>query len=175
MGGGAFCIKVCDPAGPNAAHFCEHIFDRIGCLYNAPNAAPNNVFQSCDGDNQDYPGVYTDASGAVQTFTQPPESLGPITSIPYTPRVPSSSNCVTYSANELYAAAASALPSSSGSAAPGVTGAPTLSAGKAGGATGSRSGSAATASQTGHTGGAVAIKASYVGVAGLLAGAALLL
>lgn len=26
MGSGAFCIKVCDPAGPNAVHFCEHIY-----------------------------------------------------------------------------------------------------------------------------------------------------
>ncbi|KAG5978743.1 hypothetical protein E4U54_007027 [Claviceps lovelessii] len=90
MGGNAFCLKACDPAGPNAAHFCEHIFDRIGCAYNVPNAAQDGVFESCLGENQDFPGVYTDESGAGQTYTQPPEELGAITSIPYTARVPAS-------------------------------------------------------------------------------------
>ncbi|KAH6899344.1 manno protein [Coprinopsis sp. MPI-PUGE-AT-0042] len=66
------------PAGPNAAHFCEHVFDRIGCAYNVPNNAKNGTFESCKGENQDFPGVYTDEAGAVQTYTQPPESLGAI-------------------------------------------------------------------------------------------------
>jgi hypothetical protein len=102
MGGNAFCLKACDPAGPNAAHFCEHIYDRIGCAFNAPNNAQNNTFESCDAENADYPGVYTDPSGAVQTYTQPPESLGPITTVPYVARVPSSSNCKTFTSAELF-------------------------------------------------------------------------
>lgn len=59
MGGDAFCFKVCDPAGPRAAELCQHIFDRIGCAYNAPNNAQNGTFVACLGDNQDPPGVYT--------------------------------------------------------------------------------------------------------------------
>jgi hypothetical protein len=110
MGGGAFCLKACDPAGPNAAHFCEHIYDRIGCAYNAPNNAQNGTFESCDGANQDYPGIYTDASGQVQTYTQPAESLGAITTMPYQPKVPASSNCVTYTSEAIY----TALPTPSG-------------------------------------------------------------
>ena len=93
MGGNAFCLKACDPAGPNAAHYCEHIYDRIGCAYNVPNNAQKGTFESCKGENQDFPGVYTDAAGAVQTYTQPPESLGPIPQLTWTARVPASSDC----------------------------------------------------------------------------------
>lgn len=117
MGGNAFCLKACDPAGANAAEYCQHIYDRIGCSYNAPNAAQDLVFESCDADNADYPGVYTDTSGAVVTYTQPAESLGAITSMPYTAKVPSSSNCVTYTSSVLLSALATVTGSASGSAA----------------------------------------------------------
>lgn len=106
LGSNFFCLKACDPAGPNAARFCEHIYDRIGCAYNAPNNARNSVFESCQGQNQDFPGVYVQ-NGATLTYTQPPESLGPITSIPYTPRVPASSNCAQFASASIYAAGAS--------------------------------------------------------------------
>jgi hypothetical protein len=102
MGGNAFCFKACDQSKPNAAQYCEHRLDRIGCAYNVPNNAQNGTFESCDGDNQDFPGVYTDSAGAVQTYTQPPEDAGPITSMPYTPKVPASSNCVTYTSSAIY-------------------------------------------------------------------------
>jgi hypothetical protein len=116
MGGNAFCFKACDPAGAHPADYCQHIYDRIGCSYNAPNNAQNNSFTSCKGDNQDYPGIYTDSSGTVQTYTQPPESLGAISTMPYQPRVPASSQCVTYSSAALYAAAATdtVFPSTTG-------------------------------------------------------------
>lgn len=117
MGGSAFCFKACDPAGAHAADYCQHIFDRIGCAYNAPNNAKNGTFESCQGDNQDFPGVYTDSAGKIQTYTQPPESLGAISSIPYTPKVPASSNCVTYTSSAIYAAlptVSSSVPASSG-------------------------------------------------------------
>lgn len=123
MGGGAFCLKACDPSKPNAARYCEHVFDRIGCQYNAPAAYTDGVFLSCDGDNQDFPGVYTDASGAVQTYTQPAESLGPISTMPYSARIPSSSNCQTFNSATLFSGAptASIQPSSSTPAASGST------------------------------------------------------
>lgn len=130
MGGGTFCLKACDPAGPNAAHFCEHIFDRIGCQYNAPAAYRDGVFESCLGENQDFPGIYTDAAGAVQTYTQPPESLGPITTIPYSARVPASSSCSTYESASLFANAPAATVTPAGSA-------PTSTAGGSGARTGS--------------------------------------
>ncbi|KAL4268398.1 macrophage activating glycoprotein [Pleurotus pulmonarius] len=101
MGGDAFCLKVCDPSRPNAANYCQHIYDRIGCAYNAPNNAKEGVFESCEGENQDFPGVYTQ-DGRVLTYTQPPEALGVITSVPYQPRVPASSNCKQFSSSALY-------------------------------------------------------------------------
>ncbi|KAJ7057868.1 manno protein [Mycena amicta] len=125
MGGGAFCFKACDPAGPNAAKFCQHIYDRIGCEYNAPNNAQTGIFESCLGDNQDFPGVYTlnDTSGTVTTYSQvlrqlvafirfryfwqPPESLGVITSMPYTAKVPASSSCTSFGSDAVYTALAS--------------------------------------------------------------------
>jgi len=109
MGGNQFCIKVCNPAGANAANYCQHIYDRIGCAYNSPNNAQNGTFEACLGDDQDFPGIYT-VNGQVMTYSQPPESLGPITTLPYTPRVPASSSCVQYTSSVLYAALASVTP-----------------------------------------------------------------
>ncbi|KAG6908598.1 hypothetical protein DXG01_004001 [Tephrocybe rancida] len=103
MGSNSFCFKACDPSRPNAAKYCQHIYDRIGCEYNAPSHAQPGVFESCKGDNQDFPGVYTDAQGKVQTYTQPPESQGDITSIPYVARVPASSQCVQFASADLFA------------------------------------------------------------------------
>jgi hypothetical protein len=121
MGGNAFCLKACDPAGPNAAHFCEHRLDRIGCQYNAPNNAQNGTFEACLGDNQDYPGVYT-VDGQVMTYTQPPEDQGAIATMPYTARVPASSSCVAYTSAVLYTALAQVTaPGDSSAAAPTTT------------------------------------------------------
>ncbi|CAE6542815.1 unnamed protein product [Rhizoctonia solani] len=115
MGANIFCLKACDPTDPDDDKYCEHIFDRIGCQYNAPAAYVNGTFESCQGENQDFPGVYTNAAGQVVTYTQPPESLGAISTIPYTARVPASSNCVSFQSAALYTGlpgAASAAPSS---------------------------------------------------------------
>jgi len=135
MGSNMFCIKACDPAGANAAHYCEHVFDRIGCQFNAPAAYVDGVFESCEGESQDFPGVYTDAAGVVQTYTQPAESLGAIQTMPYTARIPKSSNCVAATSAAIYtglpsgtaaaatsaATSAAASSSASGSAVSGVT------------------------------------------------------
>lgn len=141
MGSNTFCLKACDPNGPNARHYCEHIYDRIGCAFNAPNNARNGTFESCDSENQDFPGVYTGADGAVTTYTQPPESLGPITSMPYTARVPASSNCTPLESASIY----TGLPAPTGvttRAAPSATG----SSGSSTSRTGSGGAAAATAS-----------------------------
>lgn len=112
LGGNVFCFKICDPAEANGANYCQHIYDRIGCAYNAPAAYREGVFEKCLGENQDFPGVYTGSDGQVSTFFQPPESLGPITSIPYQPRIPPSSDCVQYSSEDLYSSAANFFPKS---------------------------------------------------------------
>ncbi len=101
MGGDAFCFKACDPSKPNPARYCEHIFDRIGCAFNSPNNAKNGTFEACDAENADYPGVYT-SNGQVMTYTQPAESLGPITTVPYTARVPASSNCRSITSSQAF-------------------------------------------------------------------------
>lgn len=108
MGQNMFCVKACNPAGPNAAAYCAHQYDRIGCAYNAPSNVQETVFQECDADSADFPGVYTFA-GVVQTYTQPPESLGPITTIPYVAKAPASSNCKTFSSAEILGASASGI------------------------------------------------------------------
>ncbi|KAH9468465.1 hypothetical protein Pst134EA_009009 [Puccinia striiformis f. sp. tritici] len=97
IGAGVFCYKACDPAGPNAAQLCQHIYDRIGCTYNAPAhyETINGTFTSCQGENQLPAGTYVEA-GVTKTYTQPPESLGPITSIPYKAFIPAVSNCQTF-------------------------------------------------------------------------------
>jgi hypothetical protein len=154
MGGNAFCIKVCDPANADAANYCQHVFDRIGCAYNVPNSAQNGTFESCEGENQDFPGVYTE-NGVVMTYTQPAESLGAISTMPYTARIPASSNCKTYESTSLYAALASvtdnpsAVPTSSGAAASGsASGSKSGSSSARATASGSSSGSAAGAQST---------------------------
>ncbi|KAF9003566.1 hypothetical protein BDQ17DRAFT_1355541 [Cyathus striatus] len=147
MGGNAFCIKVCDPANSDAANYCQHVFDRIGCAYNVPNSAQNGTFESCEGENQDFPGVYTE-NGQVMTYTQPAESLGAISSMPYTARIPASSNCKTYESTSLYAALATVT----GDAAAVGTASATGSVSGSAGASGSKSGSSsarATASASG--------------------------
>ena len=117
IGGGSFCIKLCKPDSPNRQALCENRYDRIGTLYNCPNRAQNNVFEVCDSENQDPVGIYT-SNGQVMTYTQPPESLGAITTQPYDVRIPTSSNCKTYQSTDLFTALlAAATPSSPSSGA----------------------------------------------------------
>lgn len=78
-----------------------------------PNAAQDGVFESCQGDVQDPVGTYT-SDGQTITWSMPdPLTTDP----PYTPRIPASSSCTTFSSAELYTAGASASGSASGSAA----------------------------------------------------------
>lgn len=151
MGSNTFCFKVCDPKGPNAAKYCQHIYDRIGCQYNAPNAAKNGTFESCEGENQDFPGVYTQ-NGATLTFTQPPEGVEP--SPPYTARIPASSNCKPFESSALFAALATVTPTV-GDFAPGGPSA-TASTSSGASSSGTKAGSSASATATGASNGASA-------------------
>lgn len=181
IGGNAFCFKACDPAGPDAARLCEHRYDRIGCAYNVPNNAKNGVFEACKGDNMDpvggalspfvlliallmLPTVYTDASGAVQTYTQPDESLGPISTMPYTAKVPQSSECRAFQSAAVY----TGLPK--------PTSTPTPTSSSAAGVTGTSKGTAAGPSKTGGAAASATESsgAGRVGVSILAVGAAVL-
>jgi hypothetical protein len=142
MGGNAFCMKACDPSKSNAANYCQHVFDRIGCAYNAPNNAKDKVFESCDADNADFPGVYTSA-GKTVTYTQPPESLGAISSMPYTARIPASSNCKTLTSSALFTALPTVSATSSSARATG-----SLATVKSKAATATGSGASATSSSS---------------------------
>jgi len=152
MGGNAFCFKVCNPASPRAAELCQHIYDRIGCTYNAPNQAKDNVFEVCEGETQDPPGVYTGPDGQTSTYTQPGEGIVPTPESTYTPRMPASSNCVTYASSELYPAASGAPASPSGSNSGSASGAAPTGSGSASGS-GPRPSGSAGASNAGSTGG----------------------
>jgi len=134
IGGGQFALKVCDPSKPDRFHNCEHIYDRIGAAYNLPNAAKDGVFVQCDADNADFPGVYT-SNGQVMTYTQPDEALGAITTMPYQPKVPASSNCKTLTSAQLF----TGLPSGSASVTGSSTGKATGSSSSGPKATGSSS------------------------------------
>ena len=156
IGGSVVGIKICDPKGQNPQGYCQHTLDRIGLPYNMPNAAKNGTFEVCDSDLMDVPGVYTSGTQTL-SYAQPAESLGPISSIPYTPRIPSSSNCQSYQSTQLFTDFASLAASKTGASA-----APTGS-----GAT--RGGSASAANPTSGSNGAgsvtISLFTSILGVA----------
>lgn len=163
MGGNGFCMKICDPAGQNQQALCQNIYDRLGCAYNAPNNAKDGIFEICEGDDMTPPGVYT-SNGQTMTYFQPPESLGPITTVPYTPVVPASSNCVTYSSAALYSGqpAPTAGPS-------GATAKPTATGGSGSGSSkpSSGSGSAGAPAPTSNSASSVGVSAAS-GIVGVL-------
>lgn len=103
IGNGMFCLKMCNPDDSQDALLCNHIYDRVGCTYNAPAdyADVNGTFQVCDSDDMTFPGVYV-SDGITTTWTQGPEGV-PVMP-PYTPTVPASSNCQTFSSEQLFGA-----------------------------------------------------------------------
>ncbi|KDQ08602.1 hypothetical protein BOTBODRAFT_48091 [Botryobasidium botryosum FD-172 SS1] len=53
-----FCFRACID-GPNAAAYCEHIYDIMGCDWNMPGDYTAGSFTSCEGSNSTEPmGVY---------------------------------------------------------------------------------------------------------------------
>ncbi|OCH86473.1 hypothetical protein OBBRIDRAFT_737958 [Obba rivulosa] len=160
IGSNTFCIKICNPASTNQLAMCNNRYDLIGISYNCPSQPQNGTFEVCDSDDMDPVGVYT-SGGQTLTWSQP--DVGPVTSVPYTPIAPSSSNCRTYASTDLF----TALPtpsgaSSSASSGASATSAPTGNRASSGGSA-SRSGSAGAASATGgSSNGAGALQVSAV-------------
>ncbi|GJE88853.1 hypothetical protein PsYK624_049400 [Phanerochaete sordida] len=150
IGANFSCFKACDPKDPNAGNYCYNRLDRVGIPYVCPNAAQSGVFEMCDSDNQDFPGVYT-TNGVTTSYTQPPDSV-PIGTLPYTARVPASSNCVTFQSSDLFGALPT--PSGASSASSPTSSGASASAGSGSGASSpSRTGASSTGSAT-PTGGA---------------------
>lgn len=176
---------------PQDWQFCEHIFDRIGCYYNAPAdyASINGTFSSCESENQLPPGHYV-VDGETRTYTQPPESLGVISTMPYQPSIPSSSMCTTYSSAELYGSlpagsaatsaaettAAAGATTAASAAASTSTAAPSASRGVPANNAAARENNAAptTGSGTGAASMGSIVSGSVVGLAAMAAGFAML-
>jgi len=140
IGNGMFCAKFCNPDNPNAPLLCNHIYDEIGCEYNVPSNYNelNGTYTVCDTPDMEQIGQYV-VDGVTSTWTQP---FTGIVTVPYSATIPASSNCHTYSSEQLFASA-----SSSGTAAT-ATGTGAGNTDGAGGASGSRTGSSADASNT---------------------------
>jgi len=162
IGTGMFCIKACNPSYAKGNKLCNHIYDRIGCTYNA--AADyehiNGTFQVCDSDDMTPPGVY-EVGGVTMTWTQGPE--GEPVNPPYTPVIPKSSNCHTFSSAQLYGAAPT---SSSTSATTTGSGAGATATGSNPSSSGSRSGSGASPTKTGAALSARSLSSFLAAVAG---------
>jgi len=155
IGSNVSAIKICNPAGTNPGGYCYNQLDRLGIVYNMPNNAKDGVFEVCDSDTMDIPGVYT-SNGQTLTYSQPPESLGAITTVPYTARIPSSSNCQTYKSSDLYTATVAGFPTSTGA---------TPKSGSSGTRTGSGSPASATSGSNGAGVVTISLFSTILGVA----------
>jgi hypothetical protein len=106
VGGGLFCMKVCDNTikQPN---YCQNIFDLIGCANNMPSDSyTRKDFTDCQGDLQMEPGLYV-SNGKTLTYSQPATLTGG--TLPWQPSIPPSSSCTTFTSAQLFSQAASAL------------------------------------------------------------------
>ncbi|GAA5906068.1 hypothetical protein JCM6882_003550 [Rhodosporidiobolus microsporus] len=169
IGSGVFCFKLCDPTA--TANYCQNKFDLLGCNYNMPAAYEDNTFLECDGDLQDVVGTYTGTDGQTTTWSQP-ESLPATSTLPWTPRIPASSNCVTYQSADLFPVSLLGYQSSAAAAtATSTSGASSAS----GSAASSRSGASATqASATANSAAASASTSSTSGASSLVASSGVL-
>jgi hypothetical protein len=111
VGGNQFCFKACFNS-ITSPDYCQNTYDLVGCAYNMPSAAQDGQFTECDGAVQEVVGVYTSA-GQTLTWSMPdPLNTPP----PYTPVIPSSSNCKTFQSTDLFAAGSFSTSASSASA-----------------------------------------------------------
>ncbi|TBU32708.1 hypothetical protein BD311DRAFT_654503 [Dichomitus squalens] len=187
IGNNQFCIKICNPDSPNQSGYCQHTLDRIGLGYNCPSkytvggGYQEGEFEVCDTQNMAIVGEYTDASGATQSYAQPAESLGPITTVPYQPTTVASSNCQQTASSVLFSQLLAGSGTTSGAAPTGSAGASGSQTGTASGskvtgstASGSKSSTGASPSATGNGASPLAAGSAISAVVGALALAAFL-
>lgn len=53
IGSGQFCLKMCNPNDADAAELCQHIYDEVGCSYNAL-ADYGHINGTFEGKSHDY-------------------------------------------------------------------------------------------------------------------------
>lgn len=144
-----------------------------------PAAYQDGVFEECDADLQDIVATYTGSDGKTSTWSQP-TSLPATSTLPWTPRVPSSSNCKTYQSTELFPASLLGYQSTASAKATSSSGASSAASSTSGAKSGSNAGSAgpsatngssAAAATTGTSnGGIVAVSVTLSTLVGLVGG-----
>ncbi|KIM30114.1 hypothetical protein M408DRAFT_328507 [Serendipita vermifera MAFF 305830] len=122
-----YCIRVCKD-GPNAAAFCQHIYDIQGCHFNIPGDYDAG-FDDCKGDNVIPMGLYPQPDGSTSTYVN---GANP-TPAPQPPAATSS--CTPLTSSVIYNGAPAATGSASGSGS--VTTAPSGTRSAGGGTTSS--------------------------------------
>ncbi|GJJ14298.1 hypothetical protein Clacol_008562 [Clathrus columnatus] len=134
IGNGLVCVKMCTNTDPDRGLLCNHIYDEIGCAYNAvaDYSQINGTFTVCDSDDMAFPGIFTQSDGVVTTWTQP---FSGTFSVPYVPTQVASSNCFTYESTQLFPNLAATPTTTAGSH-------PATATGENPGSTGSNAGSA---------------------------------
>jgi hypothetical protein len=172
VGGNTFCIKVCDNS-ITSPDYCQNIYDLIGCTYNMPsNAYTSTDFTSCEGDLQMQPGLYVE-NGQTLTWSQP-ASLPPNTVLPWTPSIPASSSCTTYTSAQIYAQESGGISASTTASGSAATGTGKSGGGAASGSSPKASGAAATGTSNaaapayGTGAGTVIVAVAFAGVGALL-------
>ncbi|KAG8776897.1 hypothetical protein FRC15_011651, partial [Serendipita sp. 397] len=88
MSDSEYCIRVCKE-GPQAATWCQHVYDINGCRWNMP-ANYDAGFETCQGDSGIPMGLYPQEDGSTSTY-QPRA-----TPVPDAHPAPASSGCQTF-------------------------------------------------------------------------------
>ncbi|KAJ7731369.1 hypothetical protein B0H16DRAFT_1583715 [Mycena metata] len=148
VGSGVFCVKACFNS-ITSPDYCQNVYDLVGCEFNMPNALQNGTYLDCEGDLQTPVGTYV-TNGQTLTWSMPdPLTTDP----PYTPVTPSSSQCTTFSSQQLFANGGSATVSGSGTGPTSAGSSPNSSGGgvTSGAKTGSGSGTNPSATSSSRT------------------------
>ena len=74
LGGNIFCLKMCNPSSSDAAAKCQHIYDELGCTYNAlaDYTKINGTFSVCDFDDMPDSGIITTSDSSSLAANTPP-------------------------------------------------------------------------------------------------------
>ncbi|KAJ7240624.1 hypothetical protein B0H12DRAFT_51570 [Mycena haematopus] len=164
VGSGIFCLKACFNS-ITSPDYCQNSYDLVGCEFNMPNNLQNGTFLNCEGDLQTPVGTYVSA-GQTLTWSMPdPLTTDP----PYTPVTPSSSQCTTFSSQQLFANLGGGSGSTSGSGSGSGSG-PTSTGSGASRSGASGSGSGASSSATGKSGARVSANLPIGGLLAVLGG-----
>lgn len=54
-----FCFRACFGESEQSRAYCQHIYDEMGCEWNEPANYDGGVWEECDGEPGEWPGVYS--------------------------------------------------------------------------------------------------------------------